>query len=1155
MACKIIYNEENEITKVLAPNNKESILFDSILGIPGINEDKQLALRQWAYTYTREFKDKFGDWEAEPDQFKDKLDANGEPLVDYITDNVKSKLETLKTGDKNILEQDPNLKFDVDTVIEQASEIETEGFQVEDLIEPQARLNKVYDKLQDNLDYQLKIIQKYEKDGSHPLTERIQDIISTLKKYSDNNKIRGVIHYINSINKEIKVLESSLDKKDKTNTDMVRVLENYKKYLSLFDVIDDIAELYTDAVQAGAIPDSRLSTRIKNIKSIHDSVQGKFVAITREYMANNLNDIKYHPKVESKWKERLERQYNEIYADVPSKLKDKGSKKNWINQKLVEYRPEIAKEVDKATKKLIYNKAFDITYFAEQFLSSLEINSDIVQIFQQELSEIRDKIIEEITPIDARISKVFEAFKKEKGAYNPEKQFENILQRDSNGNVFLKGNFKVEFMEKQEELKAIYDERKTVEKNTDKHRELTKKANELRKSLYVIKGRKTVRVKDEWKNDLSNLSKAEADVLELFKSITQTSSTNTLGINSLVRSVGFVPNTLFYKLPSLTKSDLERIIGQKGKGVAGIIKDKYTDLTTTRPDDIGYEQVKATASGELIRDVPIHFRGKIDPKNQSLDLFTMFKMEAQNGIAFKHRKNKEMFLEMIIDIASNKDYYQTKGLSFVPLLNRFAKRNKDLALKGNENTKVIKKLKGIMDSQLYDITKKHQGKFGKYDIQKMVGFINGYTGMLGMSLNYHSALVNLTGGYAQFLIHAMAKDVINVGNIKNALAVYSKNIKENMADIQNPDDRSFTNQVNIMFDTFGGYNIGTQSFLKDKAWKKFANLHGLTVLHQMGEHQLQSVITMAVLDSVGALDSKGKPIQKDGKDASLLNMLYLDDNGRLKMDDKVVYNTHSPLTAWNKGGRVQVQQLLKYKMFQTLGNYDDNLQPEIMKTAQGRLLLMFRRFFIPLALNRFRGVGTAFKNRDAIKEEEKFYSFSNKRYEEGSYTTTIRFLKNNLLPAMKNLKLQMVMQDYSKLTDYEKSNINKASIEVIMGITMGILAGLIGQAAKEDDDEMLYFLAYTMRRTESELRQFYSLQESYRITKTPFASLRTLENTTNLLGMLLNPLSWNDEYKSGKRKGELKLTRQIQKMFPLLNQIDRENKELYNYLNSNFLSL
>ena len=1157
MACKVIYDEKKQIKQVLAPNNEESILYDSILNLPEINGDKQLALRQWASTYIDDFKESFGDWETNPDQFEGKLDVNGEPLITYIKEDVIEGLKDLKTGSKNILESDRIKESKKNIFIESITEVETESFQIEDLTDSEDRLGKVYTKLQDNLDYQLKIIERYESDDNTTLSSRIQDVVDTLAEYSKTNKVKGVIHYINSIDKEIRSLQNSLDKKDKSNSDMVKVLENYKKYLSLFDVIDDINDLIRNDILFDEAEEFKdLLGKIQKIKTIHDDISSKFNSITQEYMIENLNDIKYHRKVESTWKDRLERQYNEIYQDIPSKLKNKEGKKNWINKKLIEYKPQIQKDVEKATKQLIHNKAFDITYFAEQFLSSFEINSDMVQIFQTELSELRDKIIEELTPVDNQIADNFESFTKEKGSYNPQKQFNNITEQDSNGNFYLKGEYKLSFMEKHQELIALYDERSNIDSKEHpvKYKEVSEKANNLRKELYVTKGGKTKSIKVKWRNKFNDLTKVEKDALELFKTISSDSNENTLGINTLSRSVGFIPDTMFYKLPSITKSDLERVLGGGVTSVSGIIKDKISDLTTIRPDDIGYESVKATAGGQVIKDIPIHFRGKIDPSNQSLDLFSLYKMEAQNSISFKHRKKKEMFLEMMIDIASNKDYYQTKGLSFTPLLNRFAKRNKDLALKGNENNKVVKKLRGIMDSQFYDITKKYQGKFGKYDVQKMVGFINGYTGMLGMSLNYHSALVNLSGGYAQFLIHAMSKDVIDISNIKKALTVYNANTRSNLSDIKTADDKSFTNQLNIMFDTFGGHNIGTQSFLKDKVWKKFANLHGLTVLHQMGEHQLQSVITMAVLDSVGALNKDGDAIQKGNKSASLLDMLSLDEKGKLKMNDEVVYNTHSPLTAWKKGGRVQVQQLLKYKIFQTLGNYDDNLQPEIMKTAQGRLLLMFRRFFIPLAINRFRGIASSTKNRESIKDHEKYYSHATKRYEEGSYTTTVRFLVNNLLPAMKKFRLQMVMQDYSKLTDYEKSNINKAGIELLMAMTLGILANLIVQAAKDDDDELLYFLAYTMRRTESELRQFQSLQESYRITKSPFASLRTLENVTGIITNLANPLTWGDEYKSGKNKGDLKLPNQIQKMIPVIKSSDRTNKELYNYLESSFMS-
>lgn len=1143
MACKIIYNSDKSVKEVLAPNGKESILYKSLL--ESLNGDSTDALKKWVSVYLTDFKQSFGDWENNKIS-KDKLDENGEPLIQYIEESDTTLLETIETGDTPILEVREK-EFIENAFIERISEIETDSFQIESLVSVDDRLDKVYSKLQDSLDHQLKLIKRFDsKKKSKDLTKRIKNIADIVEKYSDTNKVRGVLHYINSINKEIKNIENSLSKKANNNQDMVRTLENYKKYLSLFSVIDDIHEIFKDSVELKDInTNKRINNKILAIKGTHDNIQRRFVSITRSYLAKNLNDIKFHQKVEAKWKEKLERLYNDMYAGNNSKLKDKGSKKNWINKKLIEYRPEIQKDVEKATKELIYNKAFDITYFSQQFLSAFETNSDIVQIVQQELTQVRDNIIEEMRDVESELSKEFSKFKKENGNYNPEKQFNNILDKSSTGNYFLKGTHKIEFMEKQNdyiEYLAQLDETEG-----DERKIIEDKIKLLQSELYIVKGGKPVEVKVKWKNDLSKLTDSEKSALDTFKNIINKSSKDMLRINTLKYQVNITKNSpVFYKLPSVTKTDLERILGGNAKGT---FTDKLKDLTTVRPDDIGYEQVKANSSGEIVREIPIHLRGNIDASQQSLDLFTIFKMEAQNGVAFKHRKEKEMFLEMIIDMATNKEYYQTKGLSFTPLLNKFAQRNKDLATKGNDNNNTVKKLKGIMDAQLYDITKKYQGKIAGKDVQKMVGFINGYTGMLGMSLNYHSALVNLSGGYAQFLIHAMSNDVINMSNIKKALSVYTKNTKSTLKDINDSTDKSFTNQINIMFDTFGGYTVGTNSFLKDKGWKKFANLHGLTAMHQMGEHQLQSVITMAVLDSVDALDKDG-----NNYNGSILDNLEMS-NGKVILNKNVIYNSHSPLTEWSKGGKVQVQQLIKYKIFQTLGNYDDNLQPEIMKTAQGRLLMMFRRFFLPLAMDRLRGVNKAFTDKKNIKEHEKFFSNANKRFEEGSYVTTVRYIVKNVIPHLKSMKLKLMMSDYQQLTDYEKSNIHKATIEFATAILLGILSSMIAKAAKDDDDELLYFLAYTMRRTESELKQFWSLQESYRITKTPFASIRTLESTTNLLGLIVNPMSWNDRYKSGKRKGDLKLIRQVEKMIPVWSKLDRQNSELYNYLESSFLSM
>jgi hypothetical protein len=60
MACFVFRNEQGEITKVNAPNGKESKLFSNINSLV---KDKEQALKLWAQVYTPSFKSWFGQWD------------------------------------------------------------------------------------------------------------------------------------------------------------------------------------------------------------------------------------------------------------------------------------------------------------------------------------------------------------------------------------------------------------------------------------------------------------------------------------------------------------------------------------------------------------------------------------------------------------------------------------------------------------------------------------------------------------------------------------------------------------------------------------------------------------------------------------------------------------------------------------------------------------------------------------------------------------------------------------------------------------------------------------------------------------------------------------------------------------------------------------
>lgn len=78
--CIVHRDKENNITRVDAPNGKESTLYNSLFNLLG---DKEEALKSWAKVYTPSFKQWFGDWEQDKENSSKIIDENGEPQVVY----------------------------------------------------------------------------------------------------------------------------------------------------------------------------------------------------------------------------------------------------------------------------------------------------------------------------------------------------------------------------------------------------------------------------------------------------------------------------------------------------------------------------------------------------------------------------------------------------------------------------------------------------------------------------------------------------------------------------------------------------------------------------------------------------------------------------------------------------------------------------------------------------------------------------------------------------------------------------------------------------------------------------------------------------------------------------------------------------------------
>jgi hypothetical protein len=337
-------------------------------------------------------------------------------------------------------------------------------------------------------------------------------------------------------------------------------------------------------------------------------------------------------------------------------------------------------------------------------------------------------------------------------------------------------------------------------------------------------------------------------------------------------------------------------------------------------------------------------------------------------------------------------------------------------------------------------------------------------------------------------------------------------------------------------------------------------MHAMHSVTTSGEHYVKSVISMTVLQGIKVMDDNFNFIDKDGKiveeskAASLLDMYSPDpDTGLLTVSDKVVYTSNSKTTKYSEGGKDKVDSLIYKKMYDSIGNYRQVDQPDLYRHWWGNLVGLYRKYLIPMGTARLRGIEYSLKKSEDLQDHEKRFSYALQEDEEGTYVSLIRFIAT----AFKEKNFYLLSEsNWGKLTDYEKHNIKRSVAELVtIFVLLPIMTALAAGGADGDDDEMMYFMAYASRRLETELSQYLSLEENFKVLRSPIPSTRLLETGMSLFGAIFNPMNWDEltkVYDKGIHKGENKLKVKTQKQLPIVKEFIKSYKDLYEYQNSNW---
>lgn len=1009
-----------------------------------------------------------------------------------------------------------------------------------------------------------------------------------LEAHEQGAKWKAVLGYVKSFNKSVNGVEKLLDNMKKAKNvekdDLVNSLTQYQEFLGAYDLLPTIKELVSKgSFEQGTFTEEEqkdfdeLKTVLDRFEARYDTVKKDFLEFKRAQMIKVFSDPSYNTEVETKHRRALTKEYNAL----PKAEQDKISRNEYIHKMLTTRdKEDYEADLRASAMKIINDPSMDISASAAWLSDNINTNSRIMQIVNNIITNARTKMLEIFKGKDVALSNLYDKYIAEKGNGKPSEINRRLLEKAKDGKWLLKGEYNSVFRRMyNEELIPLFQAKKEIVEAelkkgfTEKDIKLNNEVKALNAKIsawykantkkdYIqdpadhTKLKKVTKPKDKFKNDFSKYSKAEMDMLNAYRQINIDNDEHYNGNNSLVEHI---LGASFHRLPSIEKSAIEYRVEQDAKGYG---KDLVGDAFKVKVDDIGTQtrSEKFDSNNKVIRDIKVHYRGDIDTDKQSLDLATIFRKEMFNGLNYASKKVIKPQLNMIVDIVEGKDYYKTDSAG-KRLVDKFAKRNPEVVYKGQFSNE-YKRITGLMERTLYDTFSEHGGEFLGQDVNKMTAAMNGIAASISMSFNLASGVTNAMNGFTQLFIESVGNDKIQRDKVAKAELKYLKELPNTLKDMTNPTKTSYFNQLLELYDVMGGLDPAEQEAIRNTIMRKFASTKMLNVLNEGGEHMMHSVITEAILDGIKVMNADGNYINKEGhitskeEAASIVDMLYMDENGILKVSDKVIHSDFNLSTKYHEGGHSHVSLLVKKKVFDLFGVYDVKFKNEVSKYWYGKTIMMFKNFFISGAQYRFHGASTSMKRQEDLTDDDRFYSSAEKEYVEGTYTTFLRFIRHGVIPTIKELSLLYLKENYNNLSEYEKANLRKATAEfaftAIILPSIGLLLAALQGEGDDDDNELLYFAIYTNRRLTQELAQFRNPLEMNKMLSNPVAGSRFLSNALTFAYDVASPINFvpgkNESvfgYLDENAKKENTMVKHGKKLVPIWTQMEKNYKQLY----------
>ena len=576
----------------------------------------------------------------------------------------------------------------------------------------------------------------------------------------------------------------------------------------------------------------------------------------------------------------------------------------------------------------------------------------------------------------------------------------------------------------------------------------------------------------------------------------------------------------FNKAPQIRRDFLERVIGKGNK--FQYLWESFKDNLVRREDDTEFAYARQDFEGNQIYNLPIYYTRPLKDKN---DLSTDC---TSTMIAYAAMANDYAAMNDIIDaletgrtILSERKVAQTRGGKIMrEVLNKVPS---NLTKKG-DIANFMARLNDFMLMQVYGEQMKDEGTVLGVDVGKAVNMLNKLQSYGTTALSVLTGTANLAQNIVISNIESISGQFFNKSELAKADWEYTKLLPQYLGEIGNRIQTSkmalFAEKFNVLQD----YKQHVRGVDWDrKTWfSRFFKEDTLWFTTSAGDHYTQMRTGLALAMRLKLQD-------KDGKSISLYDALevqYLDEahpeyganlvikEGVTDQDGKAVNNKYfTDVTKKIRG--------INNKLY---GIYNQEDKNAMQSRAVGRLLMMYRNWMRPLWLKRY-GVER--------------YNYDTGTFEEGYYRTLWNFM-NTLRKDLKKGELDIVRQ-WHNLDDAQKSNIYRGLAEIATFLSlMGIIATLKGTPDDDDKDDWLTeYITYSIIRLKADLGSLMPgptmLDEGLRLFDNPFAAVRVLKNTRQLLN-LFDPEVWTTEIDQGIYKGYTKAEKILLQPVPFIRQ-------------------